>query len=100
MGQKIIALIVKQKYSPPGRDSYWLAELTLLDEAGREFVGSPRRFPEFKSVADLLAREVRITYEELQNAKVIYEAGRAPAKMNLNLDENQITNLGFRPPEI
>jgi len=96
--QKVIAQILKQKYSPPGQDTYWAAELTLVDEAGREFVGSPRRLPEFKAVADLLHREVGITYEELQTAKTIYESGR-PARVRLSLEDDQVKNLGFGPPE-
>jgi|GEM_PF-5884688 len=95
MSQKIVAQIAKQKYSPPGRDPYWCTELSLLNEAGEEIVGSPRRLEEFQAVADLLTREARVPYEALQHAKVIYEAGK-PAKISLNLEADQIKNLGFR----
>jgi hypothetical protein len=94
MSQKILALIVKQKYAPPGRDPYWCAELTLLNEAGEELVRSPRRLEEFTAVADLLARDAGVSFDELQKAKVTYEAGKQ-ARVHLNLEADQIEKLGF-----
>jgi hypothetical protein len=98
VSEKVVALIVKQKFSPPGKDPYWAAELTLLDGTGREFLGSPRRLPAFEAVAELLKRETEISYEELQNAKRIYEANK-PARVMLKLEDEQISNMGFRQPE-
>lgn len=98
MSQKVIAQIVKEKYSQPSKDFYYVAEWTLLDQAGREFLGSPVRLAEFQQVADVLVWEAGITYEELQKAKIIYEAGR-PARIPLSLTDEQIRHMGFRPPE-
>lgn len=95
MPKTITARIVKQKYAPPGRDSYFVAELTLVNSDGIEFVGSPRRFPEFKAVADLLCREAATTHEALQGAFAVYESGK-PATLTLSLDDEQIQHLGFR----
>jgi hypothetical protein len=95
VAQKIVAQIAKQKYAPPGGDPYFVAELALLNADGEEFGGSPRRFPEFKAVADLLRRETGITHEALQNAFVVYESGKT-SKLPLSLEDDQIRNLGFR----
>jgi hypothetical protein len=98
LAQKVTTHILKQKYAPPGRDPYFLAELTLCNADGREFVPSPIRFPEFRAIADLLRREGAVTHEVLQNAFVVYESGKI-AKINLSLEDDHITNLGFRPVE-
>jgi hypothetical protein len=96
VAQKVVAQIVKRKYSPPGRDPYCVAELTLLNSDGKEFAGSPRRFPEFKAVADLFSRETKLAYEELRRAFAVYEPG-GTARLTLSLEDEEISNLGFGP---
>jgi hypothetical protein len=95
MPETVVARIVKQKYAPAGQDTYFVAELTLLNAEGTEFVGSPRRFPEFKAVADLLHREAATTHEALQKALAVYDSGK-PATLTLSLEDEQIQHLGFR----
>jgi hypothetical protein len=85
VSQKIVAQIVRQKYSPPGRDPYFAAELSLFDANGAEFARSPIRFENFQAIADLLRRELGTTYEEFQKANVSYESG-ATVKISANLD--------------
>ncbi len=98
MSQRVTAQILKQKYTPPGRDPYFLAELTLLDAGQRQFVRSPLRFPEFKAIADLLYREAGVSHEVLQDAFTVYES-RQTAVVDLNLEDVQIAALGFLPVE-
>lgn len=96
--RQVVAVIVKQWYSPPGRDRYSCAELTLLDETSKELVGSPRRFEEFRDVEDLLVRETGKSRDALLDASLIFDTGR-PARITLSLNDDQIANLGFRRGE-
>jgi hypothetical protein len=98
LSQKIVLQIIKQKYSPPGRDPYFVAELSLFDVNGAEFIPSPIRFADFQAAAEVVRREAAATYEEIQKAKVSYESG-GTVKIPANFDEDQIHNLGFSSPE-
>jgi hypothetical protein len=97
VSRKVVAQIVRKIYSPPGRGPYLVAELSLLDVNGTELDRWPHIFHNFEGVALRLRRETKTTYEELQKASAVYESGE-PARITLNLEDEQIKNLGFHLP--
>lgn len=71
--------------------------LSLLNEHGEEYVGSPRRLANFQEAGNLLENEAGVPHEALQDRAQRYERGDE-VRFNVTLDsEGAIRSLGFHP---
>ena len=97
MSIKATAVIKRESYRDgrTGNKNYY-AELSLLNEAGRQY-GIPRRLSGYQEAGNLLQREAGVTHDQLQDRVPLYDKGQE-IRLSLTLENAEaIRNLGFDP---